>query len=63
MKQIQFEKVTLNDNQERQKIGYQKKKEKNITKKNTIPTPSHMNQVHKPTNQPEYHPKLMRHQF
>jgi hypothetical protein len=33
MKQIQFEKVTLNDNQERQKIGNQKKKEKNITKK------------------------------
>jgi hypothetical protein len=63
MKQIQFEKVTLNDNQERQKIGYQKKKEKNITKKNTFPTPSQMHQVHKPTNHPQSHPKLMRHQF
>jgi hypothetical protein len=63
MKQIQFEKVTLNDNQERQKIGNQKKKEKNITKTNTIPTPSHMHQVYTPTNHPQSHPKLMRHQF
>ena len=63
MKQIQFEKVTLNDNQERQKIGNQKKKAKNITKTNTIPTPSHMHQVYTPTNHPQSHPKLMRHQF